>query len=59
LRRADAVWIVLHVDDGGRLRADVAPAEGIIGVAADATCGIALDFDREAAHRLARMQVWK
>jgi len=22
---------VLHVDDGGRLRADVAPAEGIIG----------------------------
>src|SRR6267378_1700501 len=53
LRRADAVWIVLHVDDGGRLRADVSPAEGIIGVAADATCGIALDFDREAAHRLA------
>src|SRR5207253_9241900 len=51
LRLADPVGVVLHVEDGSRLRADVAAAEGIVRIAPHRA---RLDVDREAAHGFAQ-----
>src|SRR5207237_3229264 len=51
---ADAVGIALHVGDGGGLGADVAAAEGIVGIAAHAADRAAFQLDRQPANRLAQ-----
>ena len=52
-RLADAVGVMMQIGEGRRLRADVAAAEGIVGVAADGADAWAVDVDQQAAHRLA------
>src|SRR5262249_29489681 len=52
---AQPVPVLVHVLEGHGLRADVAAAEGILGVAADRADASLGHFDRDAAHRFAQV----
>jgi len=54
-RGAQPVGIVVELGQRRRLGADVAAAERVVVVAADRDDPLALDLDRDAAHRLAEM----
>jgi hypothetical protein len=53
-RPAQAIGIGFQVEDGVALRADVAAAEGVVGVAADRHHRLALELQLQPADRLAQ-----
>ena len=54
-RLLQAIGVVVQVLERGRLRADVALAEGVVVVTADGADALALHLDAEPAHGLAEV----